>query len=243
MFKLCLYCGKEFEDLTSNNNKKYCSLLCTGRQNRLKNKEHRKEQLRIWRLANPESVKISAERGNLKRRRPRLKLSEEEKIQRDTICRKRYYDAHREEILVYLREYHICNKESHASKKKVRWYLRYHSDPQFKLRIRLRGRLKAVMRENSTRGRMVELLGCSIEELKLYLEAKFEPWMNWGNWDKFRPNVKTWHLDHIEALANFDLADPEQLKKACHYTNLQPLLAIDNLKKGRISLLEKSFLN
>ena len=45
----------------------------------------------------------------------------------------------------------------------------------------------------------------------------------------------TWEsidLDHVRPLSSFDLTDSEQLKEACHYTNIQPLLKSDNRKKG-----------
>ena len=51
--------------------------------------------------------------------------------------------------------------------------------------------------------------------------------MNWAN-----HAPKGWHIDHIKPLASFDLADRKQLLESVHYTNLQPLWAADNLRKG-----------
>lgn len=74
-------------------------------------------------------------------------------------------------------------------------------------------------------GSAVRDLGCSIPEFKTYIENKFVDGMSWDNHGE-------WHLDHIKPLASFDLTDRSQLLIACHYTNYQPLWAIDNLKKG-----------
>ena len=51
--------------------------------------------------------------------------------------------------------------------------------------------------------------------------------MNWQNHSKIG-----WHIDHKLPLDFFNLTDKIQLSKACHYTNLQPLWAFDNLSKG-----------
>ena len=40
------------------------------------------------------------------------------------------------------------------------------------------------------------------------------------------------HLDHIKPISAFNLEDPDELLKCCHYTNFQPLLMSDNLQKS-----------
>jgi hypothetical protein len=102
---------------------------------------------------------------------------------------------------------------------------REYKDLSYKLRNRLRTRLFIAIRNNQKAGSAVKDLGCSIDELKLYLENQFEPGMTWDNYGE-------WHIDHIIPLSHFDLTDREQFLKACHYTNLQPLWGLDNISKG-----------
>jgi len=70
-----------------------------------------------------------------------------------------------------------------------------------------------------------ELLGCSIEHLRLWLTFYFHPGMSWSNYGE-------WHIDHTKPCAKFDLTDPEQQRQCFHYTNLQPLWAGENFRKG-----------
>ena len=105
--------------------------------------------------------------------------------------------------------------------------LKFIENPTFKLLHRIRSRLlKAVKaaRCNKSNGTL-KLLGFIPADLKIYLEEQFTEGMTWDNQGK-------WHVDHIKPCAAFNLADPEEQKKCFHYTNLQPLWAIDNLKKG-----------
>ena len=101
------------------------------------------------------------------------------------------------------------------------------TDIQFKLQAILRSRLYSAVKDNRKKGSAVKDLGCTIEQLKQHLESKFQPGMSWDN-----HTLDGWHIDHIKPLSSFDLSDRKQLLEACHYTNLQPLWAKDNLTKS-----------
>jgi transposase len=71
-----------------------------------------------------------------------------------------------------------------------------------------------------------KLVGCTGAELCHHIESLFLEGMTWENY-----GLKGWHIDHIKPLSSFDLRDPDQIKACFHWTNLQPLWAIDNLRK------------
>jgi hypothetical protein len=75
-------------------------------------------------------------------------------------------------------------------------------------------------------GSAVRDLGCTIVFFKLWIERHFLPGMTWANYGSL------WQIDHKKALSFFDLSKRDQFLLACHYTNLQPMLAIDNQRKG-----------
>lgn len=102
---------------------------------------------------------------------------------------------------------------------------KYTNNIQYRLTCRLRTRLWNALVGNFKSGSAVKDLGCTISELKLYLEGKFAEGMSWGNYGE-------WHIDHIIPLASFNLEAREQFLIACHYMNLQPLWKKDNLSKG-----------
>jgi len=103
---------------------------------------------------------------------------------------------------------------------------RRESDPDFKLRWYLRTGIRRALKKGQKAGSAVRDLGCTIPELWEHLEVRFVPGMTKENYGP------VWHIDHIIPLASFDLTDREQFLKAAHYTNLQPLFAEENLKKG-----------
>jgi len=104
---------------------------------------------------------------------------------------------------------------------------RYKNDVNFKLQKALRDRFYHAIASNVKSQHTMELLGCSTEQLKVHIESQFKDGMSWDNW-----SIKGWHIDHIRPCSSFDLSDPAQQKECFHYSNLQPLWAIENLKKS-----------
>lgn len=121
------------------------------------------------------------------------------------------------------------NRERYLQKKRENNKLAYRNNLQYKLGNLLRTRIwtalkiQGLQKNNST----MELTGCSKEELIEHLESQFSEGMTWENW-----SLNGWHIDHIRPISSFDLSDPAQVKECFHYSNLQPLWAIDNLKKS-----------
>jgi len=142
------------------------------------------------------------------------------------------YDAKRNamperKLINALRNSEWFSKPENKLTRNAQVHGRYYSDTDFKLAKVLRSRIHSAIRNRSKSGSAVKLLGCTIEELRVYIEKQFVEGMTWENWSQFG-----WHLDHILPLSSFNLSDPDQLKKACHFTNLQPLWWRDNIIKG-----------
>lgn len=103
------------------------------------------------------------------------------------------------------------------------------SNPAFKLRSKLASLINTSIRKQfgAKACKTTRLIGCTVEELRHHLEAQFADGMSWDNYGR-----NGWHVDHIRPCASFDLTDPEQQRQCFHYTNLQPLWAADNIRKG-----------
>lgn len=102
---------------------------------------------------------------------------------------------------------------------------RYKKDINFRILCVLRSRLLCALKETIKQETTKELLGCTIEELKEYLSKQFMNGMTWDNYGE-------WHIDHIKPCSSFNMLIEEERKRCFHYTNLQPLWAIDNIKKS-----------
>lgn len=147
--------------------------------------------------------------------------------------KRRYYQANKDGVVKKARE---RNQENYKLAKRSQKYKdvrnasrrkRYREDLEYKITCILRSRLRIALKKNQKKSSTVKYIGCSIQKLKEHIEAQFQDGMSWDNWKH-----DVWHLDHIKPLSSFDLSDDTQILEACNYTNLRPLWAGDNVKKG-----------
>jgi hypothetical protein len=133
----------------------------------------------------------------------------------------------------YDKEYRLKNKEILNKKKKEYLKNKYQKNPSFRIKCNLRRRIHNTLKNNKKSTNSINLLGCDIDFARKYIESQFKEGMTWDNHGKFG-----WHIDHIIPCASFDLSDPEQQKICFHYTNLQPLWWMENLKKSNKVIIE-----
>lgn len=183
-----------------------------GKKSQAKRRQNGKDTTKEWRSNNKEKIaEYNKSYAAANKEKINLKRNEYSFLNRKKLnnTQSNWREKNREQIKEYNKNY---------------TNVRYLHDPVFKLKLNQRTRIRAVLKTAKTRSTN-ELLGCSYEELKIYIESKFLDGMNWGNMGK-------WHIDHIVPLAAFDLTVETNQKIAFNFKNLQPLWAIDNLKKG-----------
>lgn len=144
--------------------------------------------------------------------------------------RKAYIQNNKDRILEKQREYHAKNKERIRNERRAyyRDYMRKRrNDPSFKAKSRMRDMLRRVLHKTGgkkTSGSEV-MLGYTSQELRSHIESQFMPGMSWEN-------LGEWHIDHIRSIKSFlddGITDPKIINAL---SNLQPLFAIENLRKG-----------
>jgi len=154
---------------------------------------------------------------------------------------KKYYYKERKSILKQKKEYYYKNKDillyKHKlwiklNKDKVRYAYNEHqknrfiTDSLFKIKRIISNNIRTSFKRNffTKRKNTKEILGCTIEFFKEYIESKFTDGMTWDNYGR-----NGWHLDHIIPIASANTE--EDVIRLNHYTNFQPLWAKDNLEK------------
>lgn len=244
--KECLNSNKDFEGFIpisafgANENRKYglnnyckeCAATL-GEERRLQNPASYKNYQKKYYDKNPEKFKEKRKKYYDENREYFLiknVLYQENNREKN----KEYRLAHLKESSERSHQHYLKNKSTIRENQKQYEREKYASDIEFRLRKNLRSSLRTrIKRILGNKGlkkvSSIKDLGCSLSYLKTYLESKWQPGMSWDNYGKGHGK---WNIDHIKALANFTLIDLDQQREAVHYTNLQPLWELDNIRKG-----------
>jgi hypothetical protein len=134
---------------------------------------------------------------------------------------KKKYVKDKEKNPDYIKNWHKKNPSYNSEYEKKR----RSTDPKFYILKKCRNRIRDYFRlkKEPKKNKTFDIVGCTPEFLKEHLEKQFTKGMTWENRSK-------WHIDHIIPLSS--AKTEEELYKLCHYSNLQPLWAGDNLSKG-----------
>lgn len=125
------------------------------------------------------------------------------------------------------RSCYMANQGSFRKKRRSRNEVhekRYQNDALYRLDKCIRALIYRSLRGKKL-NKTEQYLGCSIEQFKKHLESKFQPGMSWDNYGR-----NGWHIDHI--VPSSSASSVEELVRLQHFSNLQPLWEVDNLRKG-----------
>ena len=183
-----------------------CNKTLIGQQKSYCSKKcSKKMRLKRWLDKNPDYMKIKKKEWDVN----------------NSIHKSEYRNKYRTNHL----EHKKLTERMFQSKRRELYHTKHKFDIQFKIKQSARSRIYDVLKGKSKSLSTMDLIGCTIEELKAHIEAQFVQGMNWDNYG-------AWHMDHIIPCVKFDLSKIDEQKKCFNYTNLQPLWAVDNLRKG-----------
>jgi len=155
-------------------------------------------------------------------------------------CEYKKFKKWKEENTDITKEYHkkyLLDNKERLNKNKNNWFNeRMKSDSIFKLKRNIKNTIKGSFRRKHYKRnqKVIDILGCSIEEFKLYLESKFETWMSWENHGLYNGDFNYgWDIDHIIPISS--AKTEEDILKLSHFLNFQPLCSKINreIKKSK----------
>ena len=204
--KVCRHCEREKDESDFPPQRRVCRDC-----NRIRNNDYsRRRNAKDRETVNARNAKWVAE--NLKQRKQQ---------------QKRYREENAERLQESAERCRRAKPVQYREAARTRAATRRATDLDFRLKDVLRKRVRNALLGTAKAETTMGLLGCSMDELRSHLEANFKKGMCWEN-----HGIHGWHIDHKIPCSAFDLTDPEQQRKCFHFTNLQPLWAGDNWRKG-----------
>jgi len=155
------------------------------------------------------------------------------------VYKRRYYFKHREECVLYNKEYYQKNKAYSKkwydkNKEKLRVYdrvlkkKRYKRDIRFRLNSIIRAHIFTALKGRKAGRKWEILVGYALKDLMNRLENQFDNKMDWDNYGSY------WVIDHKKPRSLFHYVSSEdpEFKKCWALENLQPMEKIENIIKS-----------
>lgn len=230
--KVCCFCNKHF-NIREARRKKYCTKECAiqARESKVKkyfeeNKEVLREQQHKYIKRNKAKILEYGKkwvRNNKEHNKQYAKEYRERNKEKIKILFKEYYEDKKDVISEKIKVYRSNLPEYKKQKIRDRARKKYYSDPRQKIRRVVSNLFCRIAKGKPSRTE--EILGCTLNEAKNYIESLFEEGMSWENHGE-------WHVDHIRPVASIDPDNEEDIKQVSSIFNLRPMWAIDNILKG-----------
>jgi hypothetical protein len=177
------------------------------------------EARRLWILNNPEKIKKMKRESRLRN------------IEAATKRDKEYRERYPEMIKARKQDYSRRNRHKINAAAARNHRRRMATRPDYRIKIRIRSRLRLAW--SGCKGKATQeamnLLGCTMESFKMYLESRWESGMSWENYGR---GIGKWNIDHDMPIAFFDMENEEHRRYCFHFSNLKPMWAIPNCIKN-----------
>ena len=183
--------------------------LCKNKNNYEKNKLSIIASVKSYRDTNNDIL-------NEKKRLDRINYPEKYKVIEAS--------RNKEQRKINQKKSNIKHKERRNKQQNTRNKVRRLNDPLYKIKCNIRTLIGNSIKRNNFKktSRTVDILGCSIQAFKEYLESHFECWMNWDNYGLYNGELNYgWDIDHVIPVSS-GLTESD-IVNLNHYTNLRPL--------------------
>ena len=147
--------------------------------------------------------------------------------------KQKYYQENKERIKKNHDKYRQDNKEEgrkyrqEHKKERSEYLKKRRQEPKFRLDSNISSAIRKALKGRKNNKRWETLVGYTVQDLITHLESLFDNKMNWENQGSY------WHIDHIkpQSLFHYETAEDSEFKLCWALSNLQPLEAIENIKK------------
>ena len=219
---VCNTCERNEDEVKIFKKRMICK-KCSDKEWYENNKERKSLKVKEWCENNKELIKSSSKEWYIKNKEQVNEKSKE------------WYENNKEKVLEKQKEWYENNKERKSLKVKE-WRERnpnfkrnyennrYKNDTIFRIKILISSGLRRGFNNSELKknNRTEIILGISFNDFKLYLESKFEDWMNWENQGLYNGELNYgWDIDHIIPISTAKNEDDIIILN--HYKNLQPL--------------------